>query len=406
MSHASAGVLDTAALALEYVDELVVGSVRDVHTGIAGRVHGVVDHVAGGTTLTHRAHDGIAGLVYASVGLGLRGASAALRAADRFRPAGEIEDSPRGRFVVAAVNGLIGDQLRERRPEFTFDAGIRRDGRDVELTPEGFAAAFPDAGEAIVVFAHGLCETEEYWKRAARPRREPGEPSPPSYGTRLAQDEGWSPVYLRVNTGLPGSENAVAVAALLERMVECWPAPVSRIALVGHSMGGLLLRLAATVQVEGALWPDLVTDVVTLGTPHLGAPLERVVDKGTRMAARLPEVAAALRILDQRSVGILELRHGLPGDVLNLPRARYHLVAGSLTRSPRHPVALGIGDLLVQPRSAFGKPKHGPEMFPGASTLHVPGADHFDLLNHDDIYAAMRQWLAHASLMQTKELSR
>ena len=32
-------------------------------------------------------------------------------------------------------------------------------------------------------------------------------------------------------------------------------------------------------------------------------------------------------------------------------------------------------------------------MFPGAETLHVPGADHFDLLNHDDIYAALRGWL-------------
>ena len=33
-------------------------------------------------------------------------------------------------------------------------------------------------------------------------------------------------------------------------------------------------------------------------------------------------------------------------------------------------------------------------MFPGAETLHVPLADHFDLLNHDDIYAALREWLA------------
>jgi hypothetical protein len=32
-------------------------------------------------------------------------------------------------------------------------------------------------------------------------------------------------------------------------------------------------------------------------------------------------------------------------------------------------------------------------MFPGAETLHVPSADHFDLLNHDDVYAAIRRWL-------------
>ena len=32
-------------------------------------------------------------------------------------------------------------------------------------------------------------------------------------------------------------------------------------------------------------------------------------------------------------------------------------------------------------------------MFPGADVLHVPGAGHFDLLNHDDVYAAIRTWL-------------
>ena len=44
--------------------------------------------------------------------------------------------------------------------------------------------------------------------------------------------------------------------------------------------------------------------------------------------------------------------------------------------------------------SALGRPRRGEEMFPGAETLHVPLADHFDLLNHDDIYAALREWLA------------
>jgi hypothetical protein len=32
-------------------------------------------------------------------------------------------------------------------------------------------------------------------------------------------------------------------------------------------------------------------------------------------------------------------------------------------------------------------------MFPGADTLHVAGADHFDLLNHDDVHRALAGWL-------------
>jgi len=247
-----------------------------------------------------------------------------------------------------------------------------------------------------VVFVHGLCESEDVWQRASRPRRADGS-SLPSYGARLAV-EGWTPVHLRLNTGLPIQENAVAVAALLVRLVEAWPVPVRRIALVGHSMGGLVLRAACAVAVDapaaGRPWTELVTDVVTLGTPHLGAPLERVVAAGSGLLGRLPEAAPFGRILEHRSVGILDLRRGLAPDVQNLPHARYHLVAGSLSASPRHPVALGVGDLLVQPRSAFGRPRRGPEMFPGADTLHVPGADHFDLLNHEQVHAALLEWLA------------
>jgi pimeloyl-ACP methyl ester carboxylesterase len=272
--------------------------------------------------------------------------------------------------------------------------GVRVGGRDVRLDRAGLAGTFPEASDSVVVFVHGLCETEDYWNRRRRPR---SDVPVGSYGERLARDEGWSPVFIRVNTGLSISENGAGLAALLGRLTTNWPVPVRRIALVGHSMGGLVLRAACAVTTDAAPdrspWVDRVTDVVTLGAPHLGAPLERVVARGSKALGVLPESAPLGRILEYRSVGILDLRQGLAPDVQHLPHARYHLVAGSLTRSPRHPVALGIGDLLVQPRSALGRPRHGPEMFPGADALHVPGASHFDLLNHDDVYAALRRWL-------------
>ena len=52
-----------------------------------------------------------------------------------------------------------------------------------------------------------------------------------------------------------------------------------------------------------------------------------------------------------------------------------------------------LGDLLVRYPSAVGRPRRGQEMFPGADVLHVKG-DHFDLLNHPDVYTALKEWLA------------
>ena len=393
--HAS--TLDAAALAADYVEDLVVGTVREVHGAVAGRVHGINDRInGGGPTVSHRLHDGISKVVYGGIRVGFRGCSTGLRAASRAGLGADMEASSRGRFVRAAVNGLIGDRLRDEGSNFVFDMGVRVDGRDVVLDRQGVAAAYPGAGRDLVVFIHGLSENEAYWNRAARPKTEARreQPEKRSYGERLVED-GWTPVYLRVNTGLPIAENGVAMSALIDRLVQSWPVDVRRIALVGHSMGGLIMRAACAVTTDSdSPWTDLVTDVICLGTPHLGAPLERVVTKGVSALGRLPEAAPFGRILEYRSVGILDLRHGLASDVQNLPNARYRLVAATLTRSPRSVTAGTIGDYLVPYESALGRPKRGEEMFPGAETLHVPLADHFDLLNHDDIYAAIRGWLA------------
>ncbi len=397
MRRNEATTLDAAALAADYAEDLVIGTVREVHGAVAGRIHGINDRInGGGPTVGHRLHDGISKAVYGGIRVGFRAGSTGLRAASRAGLGADMEATSRSRFVRAAINGLIGDRLREEGSNFAFDMGVRVAGRDVVLDRDGVAAAYPNANGRLVVFVHGLSENEAYWNRAARPRTEARRevPDTRSYGQRL-EGEGWTPVYLRVNTGLPIAENGVALSALLDRLVQAWPVDVRRIAVVGHSMGGLILRAACAVTTDSeSPWTDLVTDVVCLGTPHLGAPLERVVNKGVSALGRLPESAPFGRILEYRSVGILDLRHGLASDVQNLPNARYRLVAATLTRSPYSVTAGTIGDYLVPYESALGRPRRGEEMFPGAETLHVPLADHFDLLNHDDIYAAIRGWLA------------
>ena len=402
-----AGTLDAAALAAQTVEEIVVGTVRDVHGAVAGRIHGINDRLnGGGPTVGHRLHDGIAKVVYTGVSGGFRAGVKGLTLASRAGLGRDLEESPRGRFVRAAVNGLIGDRLRDEGSPFAFDMGVRVRGRDIPLDRDGISTAFAGGSDKVVVFIHGLSENEDYWRRPARPRTPERRETPQrrSYGERLEADLGWTPVYVRVNTGLPIAENGVALAALLGRLTDGWPVDVRRLALVGHSMGGLITRAACAVATDAPRpWTDRVTDVVTLGAPHLGAPLERVVTRGVARMGRLPEMAPFGRILEYRSVGILDLRHGLARDVQNLPNARYRLVAATLTRSPRSVTASTIGDYLVPYDSALGRRRNGEEMFPGAETLHVPSADHFDLLNHDAIYAALREWLHDRSDRPTQD---
>jgi pimeloyl-ACP methyl ester carboxylesterase len=384
-----AGVLGALALAANMADEVVVGTVRDVHSAVARRVYGATNRCTGGAgRVSQTVHDGVSRAVYAGIGAGLRGASTTLRAADRHGLGARLEATAQGRLVVSAVNGLLGDRLAEERAELAIEMAVRRRGRDVPLVREHLEAAFPDATGDLVVFLHGLGENDDSWN--VRREQNGG-----SYGSRLAVESGWTPVFLRANTGLPVAENGVALAGLMDRLVAAWPAPVRRIALVGHSMGGLVMRAACAVVTDAETqWNTLVTNVVTLGTPHLGAPLERTVHFGARVLGALPESAPFGRILEYRSVGILDLRQGLAADVQQLPNARYHLVAATLAHSQRHPVSEVLGDLLVRYPSAVGRSRRGREMFPGADVLHVPGTDHFGLLNHPDVHTALRRWLA------------
>ena len=387
----SPGLLGFLAVATDAADEVLLGTVRDVHRAVAGRVYGVTNRATGGTArLPERVHDGVSSLVYAGLGAGLRATGRGLREADRRGVGRRLDATTRGRSVVAAVNGVMGDRLVEQGSDLAIELAVRHEGRDVPLTPEALTAAFPGATPDLALFLHGLGETEEHW---GRHRRAVGG----TYPGLLAEETAWTPVLLRANTGLPIAENGVALASLVDRLVAAWPVPVARISLIGHSMGGLIMRAACAVvsaapAADQTAWNTRVTDVVTLGTPHLGAPLERGVALGVRALGLLPESAPIGRVLEYRSVGILDLRAGLAPDVQNLPNARYHLVAATLAGSHRHPVSEAFGDLLVRYPSALGRPRRGVDMFPGADVLHVKG-DHFDLLNHPAVHDALRAWL-------------
>jgi hypothetical protein len=367
-------VLDALSLLAEVADELVVRTVRDTHVAVLDR------------TPAGPVHRGIATAVYRGLGGGLGGASRALDRLAATRVGPRLETDARGRFVTAAVNGLIGDRLLRERPQLAIPMALRRHGADVAPVRDALAEAYPEASERLVFFLHGLCENEAYWNRHR-------ERTGTTYAAMLAE-RGWTPLMLRANTGLGLRENGAALAALAQRVVEEWPVEVTRIALVGHSLGGLVMRAAGAVVSDAeAPWAELVTDVVTLGTPHLGAPIARGIGHGSTGLGRLPETAAFGRVLDWRSRGVHDLVTGLAEDVPPLPDARYHLVSATLTRSERHPVGHLVGDLLVRPRSAYGRDRQR-TLFPGADVLHVGRTDHFGLLNHPEVHRALQQWLA------------
>jgi pimeloyl-ACP methyl ester carboxylesterase len=353
----------------------------------------------------HWMHDRIAGVVYG----GLKGSVlAAGRVADvgLARRPRVVSNTPRGAAVVAAINGLIGDTLERRQSSLHQPMGLRVDAEPVGTSRAELAAAYPQATERIAVFLHGLMETEFSWRWGARASGE-------SYGSLLERELGVTPVYVRYNSGRRISENGRSLAELLEQVVAGWPLPVTAVALIGHSMGGLVARSGAyQADLERKVWPTLVRQIVSLGTPHVGAPLEQAVHYASAGLDLLPETRPFSRLLRRRSGGIRDLRQGSLVDddwrdrdpdalraaaiaeVPLLDGATHCFVTATITRSPRHPLGRLIGDYLVLQPSGSGRSRTRRIAFDEEYGHHVGGAHHFALLNHPAVYDKLRVWLS------------
>jgi hypothetical protein len=382
---------------------------QELHEAIAGRVFGS-DEERGGPV--RGLHDVIAGAAYSGVrvagGAGARLAGLAA-GVTRGPDAPPLADHPRAGFALGALNGILGDRLHADDSALALDMTVRAGGRDVPVTPEGLAAAYPYAGPRVVVLLHGLCETDSSW--ALGTRREDGPPLP-TYAERLEDDLGLSPVVLRYNSGRRISENGRELDRLLDALVAAWPSEVCQLVLLGHSMGGLVIRSAChRAHGSGRPWRSLVTHVVMLGTPHLGAPLEQTVNQATRIMRRVPEALPVAAVLDVRSAGIRDLRFGAItdedwdgqepdhvsdpcGDVPLLEGVRHCTIVATLARRHDSPTGRLLGDLLVYHGSATGAGRRRKIAFTAEDTVHVGGLSHFALLNHPRVYAQVHDWLA------------
>ncbi len=314
--------------------------------------------------------------------------------------------------LQASINGFWGDHLIRRKSRLELGMTLRHEGRAIPITCESLGAAFPNATPKVCVFVHSLAATEWLWSLSSEAHY--GDPGV-TFGTRLEQDLGFTPVYLRYNTGRHISENGRALAELLARFVEAYPMPVEEVALIGHSMGGLVVRSGAHYASEhGEPWVDRLRHVACLGSPHLGAPLEKAVHVLTGVLRRVEAAGAQVpaELLDARSAGVKDLRYGYTVDEewagkdpdrvfadarRNVPLVEgvgYYFLAAIISRDPAHPLGQLLGDLMVRLPSASGEAPEPARRIHFSGGEVFPGMDHIRIANHPDVYEALRNLFA------------
>ncbi len=352
---------------------------------------------------------GTTGLVYGSVRSVARlvrsGVDAALA---KLAPAlGELNPSPRREALVAVLNGVLGDYLEASGNPLAIPMRLRRNGQALAPDSRVFADAVPGAPRKLVLLVHGLCMNDAGWNREGH-----------DHGAALERDLGFTPFHLNYNTGRHVSTNGRELAQLLEAFLASGPAPPPEMAIVAHSMGGLVTRSALHYAAEaGHSWPRLVRTVVFLGTPHHGAPWERIGNLVQAALGVSPYSIPFAHLGKLRSAGITDLRHGslLDDDWEGHDRFEHHgdtrhpvplprgmacyAVAATTANEPPAPGRRLAGDGIVPVASALGHHRD-PERtipFPPERTWIARGMNHYDLLGKPAVYERIREWLGNGA---------
>ena len=323
---------------------------------------------------------GVTGFVYGSIRFVNAGARAALDAALGRLAAGSGSalPQPEADVLLSVLNGVIGDHLAATGNPLAIPMQLRHAG---------------EAGRRPLLLVHGLCMNDRQWQRNGH-----------DHGAALARELGMTPLYLLYNTGRHVSENGRELAGQLEALLADWPAPEPELAILAHSMGGLVARSAYHVaRAAGHTWPARLRRIVFLGTPHHGTPLERGGSRLEGLLGLSPYTAPLGRLGMLRSAGITDLRHGFVRDEDWQGRDRFERGPDRRVPTPLPPAVechalAGTRDLLVPVGSALGRHRDRTRTlaFPEEHRWVGDGLGHFDLLDRPEVYERLRGIMAPA----------
>jgi triacylglycerol lipase len=310
-------------------------------------------------------------------------------------------------LAIAVLNGAVGDHLARTGNGLATPMTCVANDEPFAMERAAIVRVHREPTPRIAVLLHGLMCSEDIWKL----------PDGTDYGSLLARDHAFTPFYLRYNSGLPIAENGAALASLLDRLVAEYPVAIEEIVPIGFSMGGLVVRSAchvASIAASPPAWLPLVRRAMYVGTPHQGAPMERVGrfvskvlrsvdDPYTQLAAQL----ADLRSDGLKDLGDADLRHEdrarrLPRIRLRdprhpvplLPQIKHYLVAGSLSMDVR--LASIFGDSVVPlPSATDGSCVDGATFaLPPDHVKIMRGSSHMTLSHDPGVYEHLRAWCA------------
>ena len=317
---------------------------------------------------------------------------------------GDIKVTDEKEAIRAALNGVLGDHLERTDNPLKITMQFRHQGKTIPLVGSNLKKEYPSINGKILLMIHGSCMNDLQWTRKEH-----------NHGKVLAKELNKIPLFLNYNSGLHISTNGQHLNILLEDLVKEWPVPIEEVTIIAHSMGGLVLRSALYYgQQQEKSWTRHLKKMMFLGTPHHGAPLEKLGNYLDMILEAIPYAKPFARLGKIRSAGVTDLRYGnlldedwqheedrfkTKGDQrLHVPlpdQIACYSIAGIAGKKKASVSTKLFGDNMVTVKSALGEHTNP------AKTLHFKKENtwvayehnHIDLLSSADIYVKIKGWL-------------
>ena len=290
-------------------------------------------------------------------------------------------------WPLPVLNGVIGDTLAAKNSSLALEMKLLGEAQSGK----------------ICIFVHGMCDSEKAWKLGGSD----------SYSSRIQEDFGFEPLYLRYNTGQHISTNGQQLAQLISELFKNAKTPIEEIIFVAHSMGGLIVRSACYYAEKAEeLWVHNVDKIFFLGTPHEGNDYEKLGNLTSNILRVIPNpvTIGISMIANMRSAGIKDLRYGYLRDedwqfhdpntlwprsrhpVSLLTDTKHYIILAILTEDLNNRFKQYFGDGVVMTKSAKGLSQE--EDFPADHLRIINGMTHLGLLRDSRVYEQIYRWIS------------
>ncbi|MFT6264264.1 MAG: pimeloyl-ACP methyl ester carboxylesterase [Oleiphilaceae bacterium] len=330
-----------------------------------------------------------------------------------------------GRSGRSILNSMIGEYLEKEKNPLAIQMGFYHRSKKLSLDTPLTQQLNAPLSNKVVILVHGLTQLETVWDFPKSGSSNeliinhyigaffdtPKDSGKEDYGSKLQEEFGYTPFYLRYNTGLSLEKNGRNFAAQLSKLFRSYPIAINELMLIGFSMGGTLLRHAQySAQNNQFQWLSILSKCIYLGSPNESSPLDRMgyisrdilrrfpmrwinlwADRIGHRSNRLQSLKQGMKLLNESQDRVVE-------GVSYAESSRHYFIKSGINVDEQGVLSRVLGDTLVaENRSIFSSAPAN------SQTARIEGLSYdYSIAHSDRVYHLLAAWTKEAELCDQK----